>query len=266
MKKMSPRTIGIIQARLNASRLPGKVLKDIAGEPMLVRVFERTSQSTSLDGVLVATTIDPSDDAIQTLCYQRGYPCFRGDIFDVLDRYYRAASDIQAEIIVRITADCPVIDPVVIDRTVNSFLGFDNKGIPITEQYDFAANRLPPPWSRTYPIGLDTEVVSYQNLELAWRQADQKHQREHVMPFFYEQPDRFRICHVKYKHDYGWLRWTVDTPADLELLRMIYARFPDRDNFSWLEIIDLYRKEPELFQINAEVKAKDYRQVDHRQT
>lgn len=263
---MRPRTIGIIQARMDASRLPGKVLKDIAGEPMLVRVFERTRQSMSLDDILVATTAESSDDAIENLCLQREYSCFRGANFDVLDRYYKAASYAHAEVIVRITADCPVIDPSIIDETVNSFLGVDSHGIRKCEPYDFAANRLPPPWSRTYPIGLDTEVVSFENLELAWKQADKKHQREHVMPFFYEQPDRFRICHVTYKQDFGSLRWTVDTPADLELLRRIYSRFPGRNDFSWLEIIDVFQKEPDLFQINAEVIPKDYRQVDHRQS
>ena len=160
---------------MDASRLPGKVLKDIAGEPMLVRVFERTRQSESLDGILVATTDEPSDDAIEILCLEREYSCFRGANFDVLDRYYKAASYANAEVIVRITADCPVIDPSIIDETVNSFLGIDSHGIRRCEPYHFGANRLPPPSSRAYPIGLDTEVVAFENLELAWKLAGQKH-------------------------------------------------------------------------------------------
>lgn len=262
----NPLILAIIQARTAASRLPGKVLLEIAGEPMLARVLERTKRAVTVNNVLVATTDDPADDAIQELCDQRGYACFRGSNFDVLDRYYRAAAAYHADFIVRITADCPVIDPSVIDKTVLALFGSDNGnnlGEPI---YDFAANRLPPPWKRTYPVGLDTEVCSFQNLELAWKEADQTHQREHVMPFFYEQPERFRICHVTHDPDYGAQRWTVDTPQDLELLRTIYDRFPGRDDFSWLEIFDLLEREPEIALINVQVQAKHYRQVDPHST
>jgi len=260
----NPLILAIIQARTAASRLPGKVLRDIAGEPMLVRVLKRTQRASTVEEVLVATTDEPADDAIQELCSQRGYACFRGSNYDVLDRYYRAAQDYHADYIVRVTADCPVIDPSVIDKTVLALFGssdVNHLGEPV---YDFAANRLPPPWKRTYPVGLDTEVCSFQNLELAWKEADQTHQREHVMPFFYEQPQRFRICHVTHDPDYGAQRWTVDTPQDLELLRMIYNRFSSRDDFSWLEIIDLLNREPEIARINAHVQAKHYRQVDSR--
>ena len=261
---MKPRILAIIQARTSASRLPGKVLLDIGGEPILVRVHERTRRAQTLDDILVATTDQPPDDDIQDLCMQRGYACFRGSNFDVLDRYYRAAEAYQADFIVRITADCPVIDPLVVDKTVLALFGASSPDNLAAPRFDFAANRLPPPWKRTYPIGLDTEVCSFENLKLAWREAKQTHQREHVMPFFYEQPDRFRICHVTHQPDYGALRWTVDTPQDLELLRTIYDRFSGRDDFSWLEIIDLIEREPEINRINARVKAKDYRQVDLR--
>ena len=248
--------VAIIQARMRSTRLPGKVLLDIAGQPMLVHVFERTRLAKTINQVVVATTDDPSDDAIEALCQERGYPYYRGSLYDVLDRYYQAACLFAADVIVRITADCPLIDPEVIDKTVLGFLG---NGI-----YDFAANRLPPPWGRTYPIGLDTEVCSFAALELAWREAWQPHQREHVMPFFYDQPERFRILHVNHSRDYGRLRWTVDTPEDLKLVRQIFARFPDREDFSWLEVLELFEKEPDLALINAQINAKDYRQVDVR--
>ena len=259
-----PHILAIIQARTAASRLPGKVLRDIAGDPMLVRVIKRAQRADTVGEVLVATTDDPSDDAIQELCSQRGYACFRGSNFDVLDRYYRSAAAYHANFIVRITADCPVIDPSVIDKTVMALFGSgdgDSLGEPL---FDFAANRLPPPWKRTYPVGLDTEVCSFQNLEQAWKEANQPHQREHVMPFFYEQPQRFRICHVTHEPNYGAQRWTVDTPQDLDLLRKIYERFSGRDDFSWLEIINLLEREPEIAEINAQVQAKHYRQVDSR--
>jgi spore coat polysaccharide biosynthesis protein SpsF len=167
----------------------------------------------------------------------------------------------------RITADCPLIDPDLIDEAVNSFAGRSGGSSlqPVTQYpYDFVANRLPPPWGRSYPIGLDLEVCSFAGLELAWRETTLPHQREHVMPFFYEQPERFRILLLNHDPDYGSLRWTVDTSADLELLRQIFARFPRRDDFSWLEVLAIFKREPELERINAQVKHKDYRVVDHR--
>jgi spore coat polysaccharide biosynthesis protein SpsF len=262
------RAIAIIQARRASSRLPDKVLLDICGEPMLVRVVERTRRAKMLDAIVVATTIDPADDAIQTLCESRDYLFYRGSSLDVLDRYYQAARRYQADIVVRITADCPLIDPDLIDGAVHAFTGTGEENNSLTAlsakfRYDFIANRLPSPWGRTFPVGLDLEVCSFAGLELAWREATLPHQREHVMPFFYDQPQRFRILLLNHDPDYGALRWTVDTPADLELLRQIYAHFPNRDDFSWLEVLELFQQEPELGSINAQVQPKDYRTVDH---
>ncbi len=240
---------------------------------MLVRVVERTQRAATVDEVIVATTMDPRDDPIAGLCQRRGYPCYRGSAHDVLDRYYQAGRRFGAGVIVRITADCPVIDPGVIDKTVYEFWGLPEKydsskaktdHWPALPAYDFAANRLPPPWGRTYPIGLDTEVCTFNDLELAWKEATLPHHREHVMPFFYDQPDRFRILLVNHAVDYGALRWTVDTTEDLELLRRIYAHFEGRDDFSWLEILALVEQCPELAAINAHIMAKDYRAVDAR--
>lgn len=261
-------TIAIIQARMSASRLPGKVLRDIVGQPMLVRVYERTCRAKTVDKAIIATTTDETDDPIEKLCKQRGYPYYRGSNHDVLDRYYRAAKLYNADVVVRITADCPVIDPTIIDKTVSSFLGFNNTEPSMYDPdeipFDFAANRLPPPWGRTYPIGLDIEVCTFKLLELAWKEAVLPHQREHVMPFFYEQPDRFRILHVTHDPDYGKIRWTVDTSEDLELIRLIYSNFSGRDDFTWLEILNFIRKNPNIAQINAEVKPKHYREIDSR--
>jgi spore coat polysaccharide biosynthesis protein SpsF len=203
----------------------------------------------------VATTIDPEDEVVVEFCRQRGYDCARGSIHDVLDRYYQAALAFGAEVIVRITADCPVIDPNVIDLTIQAF--FDQGA-------DFSADRLPPPWGRTYPIGLDVEVCSIAGLELAWKEAFQPHQREHVMPFFYEQLQRFRIVLINHDPDYGSMRWTVDTAEDLELLRQVFLHFKNRDDFSWLALIDLFQQDPELAQINKLVQHKHYQAVDER--
>ena len=262
------KTIAIIQARTAASRLPGKIFMDINGKPMLSRVIERVRRAKMVDEIVIATTKDHSDDNVEQYCLENACLIFRGNAFDVLDRYYQAARHFQADLIVRITADCPLIDPSVIDHTVNSFLNF---GIaepgtisPESLRYDFAANRLPPPWKRTYPIGLDTEVTTFQNLEVAWKEAAHPHQREHVMPFFYEQPERYRILHVTHKPDFGDFRWTVDTPSDLEVVDRIYRHFEPRQFFNWLEIIALYDQHPELKSINALIEAKDYRETDSR--
>jgi spore coat polysaccharide biosynthesis protein SpsF len=274
-------TVAIIQARMGSSRLPGKVLLDIAGEPMLARVVARSCLARGINRVVVATTDDPSDDPIQKLCVERGIPYYRGSQLDVLDRYYNAALKFKAMTIVRITADCPLIDPGVIDKTVNAFFGMANGELETRDNlndmppenwhlttdtpYDFAANRLPPPWGRTYPIGLDTEVCTFQALETAWREAKEPHQREHVMPYFYDHQERFRILLVNHDKDFGAMRWTVDTPEDLELVRQVYARFSPRTDFSWLEVLDLFHKEPELARINAGVRHKSYDEIDDRQ-
>ena len=282
---------------MSSSRLPGKVLLDIAGQPMLVRVIERSLRARTLGGCVVATTIDSTDDPVERMCAEQGYPCYRGSPQDVLDRYYQAARAYGAEVIVRITGDCPVIDPEIIDATVKIFFTEAESG--------FAATRLPPPWRRTLPIGLDVEVVSFASLERAWNEADQPFHREHVMPFFYEgtPPDLqirgrnsplpasrgekdgrgaerghrtapiwyvahgtslrgFKVAVLNHDPDYGDLRWTVDTPDDLILLRQIFAHFPDRDSFSWQDILAIFDREPDLGRINSAVRHKDFRESE----
>jgi len=272
---MRPRTIAIIQARMGATRLPGKVLHDIAGQPMLVRVVERTRRASLLDGFVVATTTEVHDDALYELCRERGYPCYRGEQQDVLDRYYQAARQTGADVIVRITADCPVIDPLLINETVQLVTGHYSL---VTDHFDFAANRLPPPWGRTYPIGLDVEACTFAALERAWQEATEPYQREHVMPYLYEgvnlqpatcnlqlatrnlqlgtSPRGFRVALLNHDPDYGALRWTVDTPEDLELIRQVYARFGGHDDFGWRDILALFEREPELTKLNALINAK----------
>ena len=239
--------LAIVQARMSSSRLPGKVLRDIAGQAMLARVVQRARRASLVSQVVVATTIDPSDDPVFAFCRQQGYPVYRGNLSDVLDRYYQAAREFGAEIVVRLTADCPVIDPEEIDHVVSVFL---------EEGVDFAANRLPPPWKRTYPIGLDTEVCSFAGLERAWHEARLTYEREHVMPYFYDEPGRFRIRMLDYPQDYGHLRWTVDTAEDLEVINRVYRHFHNRNDFSWLEVLDLFERQPDLMDINAGIHHK----------
>src|SRR5512134_1204964 len=174
---MKPRVVAIIQGRMSSSRLPGKILADIAGQPMLQRVFIRTSRAATVTETIFATTTDSSDDPFTEYCDFSGIPVTRGSLYDVLDRYYQAAKGAKADVIVRVTADCPVIDPTLIDDVVNTLLN---------EEYDFVCNRLPPPWHRTYPIGLDVEACPFKNLEKAWKVAKEPQHREHAMPYLYE--------------------------------------------------------------------------------
>jgi spore coat polysaccharide biosynthesis protein SpsF len=222
---------------------------------MLGWVVERARQAKTVSETVVATTTDSQDDAVGAFCLEHGYPCFRGSMHDVLDRYYQAARQHEAEAIVRITADCPLIDPAAIDQVVGTFLGSE-------PPLDFAANRFP--MERTVPIGLDTEICNFSALETAWKEADEPHQREHVMPFFYEHPERFNILHIRHSPEYGHLRWAVDTQEDLEMVRSVVAHFSPREDFSWHEILQLVEKHPELQKINAAVQHKDYREVDTR--
>jgi spore coat polysaccharide biosynthesis protein SpsF len=264
------RTVAIIQARMGSSRLPGKVLLEIAGKPMLGRVIERTHRARTLDAVIVATTGDGSDDTVAAYCAALDVPCSRGSVQDVLDRYYQAAQAQDANLIVRITADCPLIDPVLVDQAVTTL---------VDGGYDFVANRLPPPFSRSYPIGLDVEVCTFAALEQAWREADQTFQREHVMPFLYEgislssvhpglatgvSPRGFSIAQLHSPIDYGRMRWTVDTPEDLEFVRQVYNRLGERSDFSWIEVLELVLAEPQLMEINAGIKHKSLKEIDRR--
>jgi spore coat polysaccharide biosynthesis protein SpsF len=250
-----PNTVAIIQARMGSSRLPGKVLREIEGQPMLYRVVVRARHAQTLGRVVVATTTDAADDPVEAFCQCQGFPVFRGDPFDVLDRYYQAARTFHAETIVRLTADCPLLDPAEIDRTV---WAFDAAGV------DFAANRLPPPMKRTTPIGMDTEVVTMAALTRAWQEATAKYAREHVMPYLYEEPGRFKTLLVDHEPDWGSLRLTVDTAEDLDLIRQITAHFGGGNDFGMAEVVAYLEEHPELSAINAGIHHKTFTDVDSR--
>ena len=269
---MKPRVIAIIQGRMSSSRLPGKILAEIAGQPMLQRVFTRTSRASTVTETIFATTTDPSDDPVAEYCDFSGIPFTRGSLYDVLDRYYQTARQAKADFVVRITADCPVMDPALINEVVNTLL---------EGAYDFVCNRLPPPWHRTYPIGLDVEACTFNVLERAWLEAREPQHREHAMPYFYEgveltrqsrtletgtSPRGYTIALLHHTTDFGEYRWTVDTPEDLEFIRQVYSRFDGRDEFSWRDVLELVHNEPQLMQINAAVKHKTLKDIDERAT
>lgn len=251
------KVVAIIQARMSSTRLPGKVLKRASGRTMLERMLERVKQARLVDQVVVATTTDPTDDAIVSACRRYQAEVFRGSLQDVLDRYYQAARQYHADIIVRLTADCPLIDAQLIDEVVDAL---------ITKQLDFACNRLPPPFSRTYPIGLDVEACTFEALETAWRNAAQKNEREHVLPYLYSVPGRFKVLKLDHSEDLGHLRWTLDTPQDLILLRRIYRHFAGRNDFSWLDVLHLQQDKPQIFQVNAGVRHKTYLESEPEKT
>jgi spore coat polysaccharide biosynthesis protein SpsF len=235
--------VAMIQARTGSTRLPGKVLKEIEGKTMLAHVVERARRAKQINEVLVATTDRAADDAILEECKRLLVKVSRGDQDDVLDRYYRAAQLAKAEAVVRITADCPLIDPEVIDKTVAAFL---------ESKPDYASNAL----ERTYPRGLDTEVMSFTALSRAWQEARKPHEREHVTPYIYEHPDKFKLLSVTGPEDFSSHRWTVDTAEDLEFVRTIYARFKGNAEFSGRDVLDLLEREPGLAEMNRSVMQK----------
>jgi spore coat polysaccharide biosynthesis protein SpsF len=231
---------------MGSTRLPGKVLKILAGDTTLARVVSRLRRSRLLDAVLIAATTASMDEDIVHECNRIGVEVFRGDEEDVLDRYYNAARSVHADVVVRITSDCPLIDPAVTDQTVEGFL---------RERPDYASNVL----ERTYPRGLDTEVMTLGALERGWREAREGYQREHVTPYLYENPKIFKLLSVKGEVDYSYHRWTLDTQEDLQFLQAVYDRFDGRDDFTWREVLELVEREAGLAAINSKVAQKALR-------
>jgi glutamate-1-semialdehyde 2,1-aminomutase/spore coat polysaccharide biosynthesis protein SpsF len=233
------RVVALIQARMESTRLPGKVLADIAGRPMLSHVIERVRRSGCLDQVAVVTSHNDTDDPIATYCAQNGIECFRGSEDDVLDRFYRAAIQYDAAAVVRITADCPLLDSLVLDRVVEMYRAGD---------YDYVANTL----HRTFPDGLDVEIVSFPALAQAWRESSVSTEREHVTTYI-RIADKFRTRNIEHNGDHAarCLRLTVDEPRDLDFIRAIYDRLGASEGFGLAEVLQLLAAEPALVTINA---------------
>ena len=237
------RIVAIIQARMNSNRLPGKVLKDICGESMLSRVVHRVTSATSLDKVVVATTDLLVDDLINNECDKLGVSVFRGSEDDVLDRFYQAALFHKAEVGVRITADCPLIEPMIIDNVVHAFLN---------SNMDYASNTL----ERTYPRGLDVEVISLHALTIAWKNSSKPYHRAHVTPYIYENADLFRLLSVTNTSDCSKYRWTVDTPEDLQFVRRVYELLGGNGLFTWNEVLKLCEDDRGLVELNCHIQQK----------
>ena len=238
------KTVAIIQARMSSTRLPGKVLLDVDGKTMLERVYERVELSRHVNQIVVAMPDRLTDQPIWKLCRKKGWACSFGNENDVLSRFYNAATHYQADKIVRITADCPLVEPSLIDRVIATSNANAN--------LDYVSNLYP---VRTYPRGLDVELITMKTLQKVYETATSDRHREHVTLMVYEKSNQFQISGVSHKTNYSNLRWTVDTYEDLQLANEIYNHF-DRRKFSWLDIVDAYRTNPNWLEINKQVQQK----------
>ena len=238
------KTLIIVQARMTSTRLPGKVLLPLAGEPMLTRLIERLRRVRRADGIVVATTTNTSDDPIAALCALLGVPCHRGSEHDVLSRYADAARLYGADVVVRITSDCPLIDPALIDQTIAAY---DEGGS------DYVSNMLPPTW----PYGMAVEVFSAAALAQAHAEATQAAEREHVTPFLYWHPERYRLRNVASPVDLSHHRWTVDTPEDYALVSLLFDHLmTTRPTFTQADVLALLDAHPDWIAINQHIQQK----------
>ena len=231
--------LAIIQARWSSQRLPGKVLMPILGIPMLQLQVERVLRSSRIDKLIIATSSHPSDDKLENLCRRLNIFCFRGSLDDVLDRFYNAANIFQPDHVVRLTGDCPLIDPELIDATVDFYFNGD---------YDYASNVLEP----TFPDGLDVEIFRFSVLKTIWEKTSNPVQREHVTLSIYKNPQVFRIGSYKNSQDISDLRWTVDEPEDLQFVTNVFSHiYPEIPDFRMRDVLNLLQKYPELKSINS---------------
>ncbi len=238
--------LAILQARMSSSRLPGKVLMPILGKPMLFFQIERVLRSNLLDKLVIATSNDSSDDPIESFCEGNGVECFRGSLNNVLDRYYRCAEKFKPDTVVRLTGDCPLADPEVIDSTVRYFI--DNN-------CDYVTNGGKEP---TFPDGLDVEVFTFESLRESWENAELPSEKEHVTQYIKRHPGRHKLGVYKNQQDFSGLRWTVDEPRDFELVSKIYKElYPNNFYFTTDDIITLFKRKPDLAAINAGIERNE---------
>jgi spore coat polysaccharide biosynthesis protein SpsF len=241
-------TFGFVQARMGSTRLPGKVLEPLAGLPSVQRVLERVACTPGLSAVALLTSDTSGDEPLRLLGSNLGIPVIAGSHDDVLDRFHLAAKQLGAGTILRVTADCPLTDPTVLGELLALF---DN-----TPELDYAGIATGAiaarPGLRRYPDGLDGEVISADTLELAWREAKDPYEREHVTPFIWRKPERFKLALLEAPEDLGEERWTVDHAADLAFVQAVYERLADtRVPFDYREVLALLAREPGLRKLNA---------------
>lgn len=238
--------VTIVQTRCGSSRLPGKVLMPLVGKPLFVRQVERVKAAQLSGTVVVATTTEAVDDPIAEICAKEGLECFRGHPHDLLDRHYQTALQYNGKIVLKIPSDCPLIDPRIIDRVIGYYISNPGK-------FDFVSNLHP----ATYPDGNDVEIMGMAVLEDAWKHATKNFEREHTTPYFWENPDKFRIGNVTMEGgvDYSMLhRWTIDYQEDYLFIKAVFEElYPLNPLFSCFDIIHLLEKRSDIYQINHQL-------------
>lgn len=225
---------------MGSTRLPGKATLPILERPVIWHVVNRLRHPKLIDEIVISTSTNPLDDAIENFAKSEGIPCYRGKENDLMDRLYQTAKLFNAGALVRVTADCPLIDPRVVDIVVKKFL--DNAG-----EVDYVSNTI----KRTFPDGLDTEVISYEALQKAWQEVTDEFWREWVTMYFVENPRKFRLLNVEYHRDLSKLRWTLDYPEDLEFVREVYRHLYSNGIFYMEDILELLERQPEISEINS---------------
>lgn len=236
----------VVQTRMSSTRLPCKVLLPVLDKPLLYRMMERVLKAKHASHIVVATTTEPEDKEIENLCKQNSWEVFRGDKDDLLDRHYQAAKKYQADIILKIPSDCPLIDTAIIDKITEFFLANSNN-------YDYVSNLHP----ASYPDGNDVEVMTIKALKEAWENADKQMEREHTTPYIWENADKFRIGNILWETglDYSMShRWTIDYPEDYIFIKQIFEElYPSNTDFKLNDILDLLKTKPEISKINGEL-------------
>ena len=237
--------VAIVQARMSSTRLPGKILMNIEGKPVIWHIIERLKNAKNIDEIVLATTFEKADDPVEKFAKKNKISYFRGSETDVLDRFYKAAIKYKATIVVRITGDCPLTDPEVTDSIIETFM---------KEDYDYVSNTLEP----TYPDGLDVEVFSFKALEKAWKEAKLQSEREHVTPYVWKNKKKFNVFCIKTNSDLSYLRLTLDNKEDFELISAIYSElYSKKKLFLLKDILALFKEKPELTEINSHIERNE---------
>ncbi|HZX57894.1 MAG TPA: glycosyltransferase family protein [Mucilaginibacter sp.] len=241
---MGDRIVIVVQARMSSSRLPGKVMLPLLGKSLLFRMMERLKMIKHQAQLVIATSPEKGDDIIEQEAEIIGVPCYRGNLNNLLDRHYQAAKLYDADIVLKIPSDCPLIDPRIVDQVLDFY--YDAAG-----QYDYVSNLHP----ATFPDGNDVEIMTMECLEKTWKEANRILELEHTTPYIWENPDRFRIGNVIWNtgNDYSMThRFTIDYPADYEFIRCVFEElYPAKNNFSCDDILRLLEKRPEIYDTNS---------------
>jgi len=240
--------VAVVQARMGSTRLPNKVLLPLGKKTIIEQVVDRSMSTKTIDKVVVATTTQEKDDKLAELCKKKGYIYYRGSVNDVLDRYYQAAKKAGAKHVVRITGDCPLVDPEIIDYVIGQYL---------KKKVDYVSNSRP---STTYPDGLNVEVFSFKVLEKTWKEAKLQSEREHVTPYVWKNPKIFKLLEVKNDEDLSGHRWTIDEKDDYKLLKNIFDNVKD---LSMGGVVSYLNANPDVRKLNAKIirDASYYKQI-----